>query len=212
MLKVMLFLTMQKSLLPTGGSQENRYWKENWGNLLNPQARCLITIWRATCHGNWPWKKRMRRKDSTVAGGRRRQSHWERQHYSAQEHGGRAWPKGPFGSTDCEQQGAEEPDKQWTRNINGILAFLSSTVRIRDIFTIWYLILYFWNLKLTGICMKSVISESMYQLPQLYIISTLNKPCGLIKIQPTSSSSVWDFSKGWSLTTLQLEIRQGKSN
>lgn len=109
-------------------------------------------------------------------------------------------------------QGAEEPDKQWTRNINGILAFLSSTVEVRIICTIWYSILYFWKLKLTGIFMKSVFSESMYQLPQLYIVSTLYKHGGLIKIQPTSSSSVWDFSKGWSSTTLQLEIRQGKSN
>lgn len=111
MLKVMLFLTMQKSLFPTGGLQENKYWKENWGNLLDPQARCLMTTWRATSHENWPWKEGMRGRDST--GGPRRQWHWERQHYSAQEQGGTAWPKGPFGQ--------HKGQKSQTNNEQGIL-------------------------------------------------------------------------------------------
>lgn len=108
----------KKSLVPTGGLQENEHREENWENLLGPQAKCQITSWRATGHGNWPWKKRMteERRYSTGspketvavgdpesqcpgAGGLTRRTLWE------------CWL--------CQQQGTEQPKEQATTIING---------------------------------------------------------------------------------------------
>lgn len=43
-------------------------------------------------------------------------------------------PRDPPGALTAAARG-KEPDKQWTRKINGKLPFLSSTARTRHIFT-----------------------------------------------------------------------------
>lgn len=121
----------KKSLVPTGGLQENEHREENWENLLGPQAKCQITSWKARGHGNWPWKKRVR-EDRRYSTGSPKETvavgDPESQCPGAEE--AEAWPKGPFGSADCaDSKGQNSQRNKWQQLLMETLTLLSSTIR-----------------------------------------------------------------------------------